>query len=95
MRRDAQHLGQHRRGMLKVSTTSLRESACFRLSTVPRRCAIADVVADFDAYKEGSEEAFRMVVDAKQNREERVRQLESTIQSQQALIANLRAKGQT
>ena len=46
--------------------------------------AIADLEADFKAYKDGSEEAFRVVAEQKQDREKRVRQLESTIQSQQA-----------
>ncbi len=56
------------------------------------RRAIAGLEADFNAYKEGSEEAFRVVVEQKQDREKRVRQLESTIQSQQALIVDLRER---
>jgi hypothetical protein len=56
------------------------------------RCAIAGVEADFDAYKEGSEEAFHAVVEQKQNLEKIARQMESTIQSQQALIVDLRER---
>jgi hypothetical protein len=56
--------------------------------------AVAAERADFDAYKEGSEEAFRTVVDDKHALQARVRQLEQTISSQQDVIYRLRQGGE-
>lgn len=55
--------------------------------------AVDSVRADFDAYKEGSEEAFRTVVDDKHALQNRVRKLEETISSQQSVIVRLRQGG--
>ncbi len=49
--------------------------------------------ADFEAYKEGSEEAFRTVVDDKHALQKRVRQLEEAIDAQRSVIVRLREGG--
>jgi hypothetical protein len=53
--------------------------------------ALASLQADFDAYKEGSEEAFGAVVEQKRQALERLQQIEQTIATQQSVIARLRA----
>lgn len=50
------------------------------------------LLAEFAAYKEGSEEAFGAVVDAKQALERRVPQFESTIATQQRVIVDFRTQ---
>ena len=57
--------------------------------------SVADQIeqrVQFDAYKEGSEEAFGAVVEKKRKAEERVSRIESTIQSQQGVIVKMRTQ---
>lgn len=46
----------------------------------------------FNAYKEGSEEAFGDIVEQKRKAEERASRIERTIQEQQCVIVNMRAQ---
>ena len=57
--------------------------------------SVADQIeqrVQFDAYKEGSEEAFGAVVEQKRKAEECVSRMESTIQSQQGVIVKMRTQ---
>lgn len=58
------------------------------------RKAVAAERADFEAYKYGSEEAFRTVVDDKHRLQRRVLQLEQSISAQQSVIVRLRQGGE-
>ena len=57
--------------------------------------SVADQIeqrVQFNAYKEGSEEAFGAVVEQKRKAEERASCIERTIQVQQCVIVNMRAQ---
>ena len=50
------------------------------------------LLAEFGAYKEGSEEAFGVVVGQKKSAEARLAQMQQTISAQQSVICNMREK---
>ena len=57
--------------------------------------SVADQIerrVQFNAYKEGSEEAFGDIVEQKRKAEERASRIERTIQEQQCVIVNMRAQ---
>lgn len=57
--------------------------------------SVADQIeqrVQFNAYKEGSKEAFGTVVEQKRKAEERASRIERTIQEQQCVIVNMRAQ---
>ena len=51
-----------------------------------------EVLAEFGAYKEGSEEAFGVLVEQKKSAESRLAQMQQTISVQQSVICNMREK---
>ena len=51
-----------------------------------------EVLAEFGAYKEGSEEAFGVLVEQKKSAESRLAQMQQTISIQQSVICNMREK---
>ena len=51
-----------------------------------------EVLAEFGAYKEGSEEAFGVVVGQKKSAEARLAQMQQTISVQQSVICNMKEK---
>ena len=50
------------------------------------------LLAEFGAYKEGSEEAFGVVVGQKKSAEARLAQMQQTISAQQSVICNMKEK---
>ena len=50
------------------------------------------LLAEFGAYKEGSEEAFGVVVGQKKSTEARLAQMQQTISAQQSVICNMKEK---
>ena len=50
------------------------------------------LLAEFGAYKEGSEEAFGVLVEQKKSAESRLAQMQQTISIQQSVICNMREK---
>ncbi len=50
------------------------------------------LLAEFGAYKEGSEEAFGVVLGQKKSAEARLAQMQQTISAQQSVICNMREK---
>ena len=50
------------------------------------------LLAEFGAYKEGSEKAFGVVVGQKKSAEARLAQMQQTISAQQSVICNMRKK---
>ena len=51
-----------------------------------------EVLAEFGAYKEGSEEAFGVVVGQKKSAEARLAKMQQTISNQQQVICKMREK---
>lgn len=51
-----------------------------------------ELLAEFGAYKEGSEEAFGVVVGQKKSAEARLAQMQQTISAQQSVICNMKEK---
>lgn len=75
--------------VLEDVNSSERELLHHYAATVAQR---DELLAEFAAYKEGSEEAFGAVVDAKQALERRESQFESTIATQQRVIVDFRTQ---